>query len=526
VNHAVVHRIYERIPKTSKCTVDKRDSESSHRVTEARLEFADAQERCLNAYACLRGITERDEKLQSEIIELVGLINKVNGATDGGRDHEKLVTQATAFELSSFKSSASSINSTSIAGRNDNIVSHTTQMPVLDTGPPVDSPPAPNVPHLMTRVFELSNERLKSCASMETKLLDVKFYGHMRDQTFVALNQLRIKSAKDKTTELRDFAMECMFKNLRQVYLGRKAKRKREDSEGGEDTGPVEGLEYVEIGAVGPAEGTGHVGMVGAGLAEGTELMETEEGGESEDSDDGGVLLATTAETKVEGEGMSKKKRRRKRKKAGMAYMKAVVQSSHSKETRDALEELKAARVLSDVVDVVMPDAGAADDYLVDIDMETFFEPPLPVSPPPTYAERAAKAAATLPPKSYKLEYEREGEGEQEQETDKPKKNKKKRTRLGAAEAYEKSFAKGVKAREEGIKAREEQKLREENFGLGEIEGVDEDGMLIWGAKAVDKPVGGAGEDLPQPRGMEEWDSGLWASVAEERGAWAHDEEL
>lgn len=50
--------------------------------------------------------------------------------------------------------------------------------------------------------------------------------------------------------------------------------------------------------------------------------------------------------------------------------------------------------------------------------------------------------------------------------------------------------------------------------------------MLVWGAKAVDKPVGGAGEDIPQPRGMEEWDSGLWASVAEERGAWAHDEEL
>lgn len=110
------------------------------------------------------------------------------------------------------------------------------------------------------------------------------------------------------------------------------------------------------------------------------------------------MLLATTDETKVEGEGTSKKKRRRKRKKAGMAYMKAVVQSSRSKETRDTLEEPKAARVLSDVVDVVMPDAGAADDYLVDIDMETFFEPPLPVSPPPTYAERAAKAAATLPP--------------------------------------------------------------------------------------------------------------------------------
>ncbi|MCJ1246323.1 hypothetical protein MMC30_003530 [Trapelia coarctata] len=537
INHGVIHKIYERFPSSTKRIVDHHDSEPFDHIAEARLEFTDAQHKFLYAYTSLRDATERDEKLQREIIELVALINELNAAANGEGDHGKLISKATAFKLSSIKSTA---NFRPI----DKNASHITAIPIESTDASAHASTR-NLHDLTTRVFKLTNDRLKCCAAMESKLLDVQLYGRLKDQTFIELNQLRIKSARNKTTELRDVAIEYRFESEQEMYLARSLKRKREQSDVGESAVPVEETEHVEMRVPGSL-GTEHLEIGRPGPAKGTKNVEMEGSG-SEDSDDGGVLLAVADGKKEEGGVAGAKKRRRKRKKAGAKWRKP-------ENGGKTLEETRATRVLPHVVDVSMPDAGATDGYLAHVDMDAVSETPLltrsqpaecaakrplPVLPTPTDLECAAAAAAPGPPKPYEHEDEREHQHQDghQPEREKPEtKSKRRRKHLSAALAYEKNFARGVKAREDGLKAKEEEKMREEpklrgelemrdNMVLGEIQGVDEEGMLIWGDKASEKPVEGEGNEVPRPAVMRD-EVRLWESVAEERGAWAVEEDI
>ena len=490
INHGVIHGIYERLPNTVKCTVDKRDSEPSNHVREARFEFVDAQQKFLEAYASLRETSEGDEKLQSEIIDLVGLINRLKGVADGVRDHEKVTTQSVPFGPNALTSHASSVNSTS------NAIKVCDESDTLPTPVPVT---IPNCHNLMARLLELTNERRKSCELMEMRLLDVQFYSRLREQTFMELNRLRIKSACDRTTELRDIALEFMFGSKQQVDLGRKIKRKREDTEAGEGANIVETtetagmgvagrLEHVNMGDAGPPEATEHEVMGQVGPAEGTkhtEIMTMEGSDDGEDSDDGGVLLTASEGPKEEG---GKKKRRRKRKKAGRQYIKGVVPLTDSKPEHETVVKPQAENVLPDVVAVPMPDARAADNSLADdhlANVDAIPETPLVL---PTHSHltectakattHGAEAITHLPPAEPSHGHEQDQEKSKEQKT--------KRTPLSRPEASENNCARGDQAREEQkMRQQQRSKTPEEDRVLGEIQGVDEEGMLTWGQQAA-----------------------------------------
>lgn len=456
--------------------VDKRDSEYVSHITEVQTAFHDAEQRFLDACNSLEDAAAIDKGLQNEINELVELINQADGAADGEGNHGKPRLHAAGSNLNSSTSGASSFNPTSNTAPINNETLSITRLSL----PSVSSPVHSSTPRdLMTRLVELTNERLQSCAVLGTKQSEVQICSRVRDQAFIALGQLRLQSLKDQTTELRDVALAYVLEYDRRMQLSTMAKRKRDKIEAGGSPRSVRGIEPVEL-----------EGVVG-----------------SEDNEDGGVSLA--AADGEEGQAEGKKKRRRKRKKAGKW------RALNGEEARKGLIEGKAGtsvaeveaetsmveaeesmveattgmafveKTAMDMADAFLAELGddmadaatAADGYLADVDMDPVDEPALPVAAIPTHAERVPESGDPLPlppPQEPEEEQAREQapaqEQEQEQEPAKEK-QKRRRKRLAAAEAYEKYFARGVQAREEA-------KMRERDLGWLKVQGVDEAGKL------------------------------------------------
>lgn len=456
VNHRVIQNLQESFLSAPKRMVDKRDSEYVSHITEVQTAFHDAEQRFLKACNSLQDAAAIDKGLQKEINELVELINKADGAADSEGNYRKPGLYAADSNLNSSTSGASSINPTSnTASINDGTLS-TTRLPL----PSVSSPVHSSTPRdLMTRLVELTNERIQSCAVLGTKQSEVQIRSRVRDQAFIALGQLRLQSLKDQTTELRDVALAYVLEYDRRMQLNKMAKRKWDETEAGWSPRSVRGIEPVEV------EGVGG----------------------SEDNEDGGVSLA--AADGEEGHAEGKKKRRRKRKKAGKwkalngeEARKGLIEGKAETSVAEAEAEADTSAVeaeenvaeattgvafvqetamdradafLAELGDDMADAATAADGYLADVDMDPVDDPPLPVAAIPTHAERVtgSKDPLPLPPQGPEEEETRDQapaqEQKQEQEAAKEK-QKRRRKRLGAAEAYEKCFARGVQAREEG----------------------------------------------------------------------------
>ena len=449
INHHIIQNLQESFPSAPKRMVDKRGSEYVSHITEVQAAFHDAEQRFLDACASSEDAAAIDKGLQNEINELVELINKADGAADSEENHGKPRLHAAGSDLNSSTSGASSVNPTSNTAPINNETLRTTRLSL----PSVSSPVHSSTPRdLMSRLVELTNTRLQSCAVLGTKQSEVQIRSRVRDQAFVALGQLRLQSLKDQTTELRDVALAYVLEYDRRMQLNKMAKRKRDESVAGGSPRSVEGIEPVEV------EGVGG----------------------SEDNEDGGVSLA--AADGQEGQAEGKKKRRRKRKKAGQW------RALNGEEARKGLSEGKTEtsvaeaetsvveaeesiveattgvafveKTAMDTADAFLAELGddmadaatAADGYLADEDMDPVDEPPLPVAAIPTHAERVtgSKAPLTLPPQGLEEEQARGQAPAQEQEQELTnEKQKRRRKRLGAAEAYEKYFARGVQAREE-----------------------------------------------------------------------------
>jgi hypothetical protein len=374
----------------------------------------------------------------------VELINQADGAADGEGNHGKPRLHAAGSNLNSSASGASSINPTSNTAQINNETLSTTRLSL----PSVSSPVHSSTPRdLMTRLVELTNARLQSCAVLGAKQSEVQIRSRVRDQAFIALGQLRLQSLKDQTTELRDVALAYVLEYDRRMHLSTMAKRKRDESVAGGSPRSVRGIEPVEV------EGVGG----------------------SEDNEDGGVSLA--AADGEEGQAEGKKKRRRKRKKAGKWRAlnseeagKGLIEGKAETSVVEAEESIVEAttgvafveKTAMDMADAFLAELGddmadavtAADGYLADVDMDPVDEPPLPAAAIPTHAERVtgSNAPLTLPPQGLEEEQACEQASAQEQEQEQEltnEKQKRRRKRLGAAEAYEKYFARGVQAREE-----------------------------------------------------------------------------
>jgi len=371
-----------------------------------------------------------DRRLQDEIIELVGLINKANGAADSEGNRDKPRIHAAVSNLNSSASKASSINLTFNTALINNETSNTTRTSLASVSSPVHSS---SLPDLMTCLVELTNERLQSCAVLDTKHSEVQFHSRMRDQAFIALNQLRLRALKDQTTELRDKALAYVFENERRMELSKKAKRKREEGEALESTRPVRAIEPAEI----------------------------EEVGGSEDNEGGGVSLAPADEEKGKGDG--KKKRRRKRKKAGqwrgliseearrcLAEAKAEAETSVAKAEKTAMDMAEAFLADMDIT-IVYAGTAVADGHLGDMGMGPIGRPPLPAELMSTSAESVTESNdhVPLPLQEQEQAQEQAQTQETDQEPEALQKQKRRRKRLSATEAYEKYFARGVQAREE-----------------------------------------------------------------------------
>lgn len=453
INHHVIQNLQESFPSAPKRMVDKRGSEYVSHITEVQAAFHDAEQRFLDACASLEDAAAIDKGWQNEINELVELINKADGAADSEENHGKPRLHAACSNLNSSTSGASSVNPTSNTAPINNETLSTTRLSL----PSVSSPVHSSTPRdLMTRLVELTNARLQSCAVLDTKQSEVQIRSRVRDQAFIALGQLRLQSLKDQTTELRDVALAYVLEYDRRMHLSTMAKRKRDESVAGGSPRSVRGIEPVEV------EGVGG----------------------SEDNEDGGVSLA--AADGQEGQAEGKKKRRRKRKKAGKwralngeEARKGLIEGKAGTSVAEAEAETSlveaeesmaeatadvafAEKTAMDMADAFLAELGddmadaatAADGYLADVDMDPVDDPPLPVAAIPTHAERVtgSKAPLTLSPQGLEEEQARGQAPAQAQAQEQElmnEKQKRRRKRLGAAEAYEKYFAKGVQAREE-----------------------------------------------------------------------------